>query len=492
MRVHLVSPGADGRRDQGAVAIIVAIMAILIMALAAFALDIGNAYAQKRQLSVAADAASLAAAAKVGEAIPPGQPCTASLLSSLNDGKGHVGAQAIAQAAADATNTANSRQGNVGTITVDPPTCEKNKATDPAPNAVQVVVSNTRAVKTFLAGAIGIGTSNPVATATARYYRAPTSGGLRPWAVCDDTVQAAQNAPDQTFWTGIDKMPKVGVGPCGTSAAGNWGAVDFNGGGNSAGDLADWTLNGYPNPVDIPSTIPADPGVSNKSELRTAFQKLIGTVALFPSVTGFSSGSGNGNNATFDAIGIATLRVCGIVYGNNTYNIDQATGQVSDCWVTPSQGSGTANPPTVLPVTKGTTVTTGNGANKSTTLAISNPLFDCTQPVSWYSVKITGAAKQGNKVTDLTTGISACTDSTHVTLSTAAAQDVTNVDVTVTVTTVTYSGGFGPFDAKGNVLNHIQFRWVNYSTESYSGSSGSTVTCAFNDRNCVGGATLWR
>lgn len=494
MRVHLVRPAGPARpqRDEGAVAILVAIMAILILALAAFALDIGNAYAQKRQLGVAADAAVLAAAAKVGEAIPPGQACTAALLSTINDGKGHVGAQAIAQAAADAVNTANSRPGNVGTITVDPPTCEKNKATDATNNAVQVVVSNTRAVKTFLAGVIGIGTSNPVATATARYYRAPTSGGLRPWAVCDDTVQAAQNAPNQTFWTGIDSMPKVGVGPCATSAAGNWGAVDFDGGGNSATDLADWTLNGYPNPVDIPSTLPADPGVSNKSELRTAFQKLIGTVALFPSVTGFSPGGGNGNNASFPAIGIATLRVCGIVYGNNTYNIDQATGQVSDCWVTPVQGSGTTNPPTVLPVTKGTTTTTGNGGNAVTTLAISNPLFDCTQPLSWYSVKVTGAAKQGNRVTDLTSAISACTDSTHVTLTTAASQDVANVDVTVTVTTVTYTGGFGPFDSKGNVLNHIQFRWVNYSTESYSGSSGSSVTCDFTNRNCVGGATLWR
>ena len=130
-------------------------------------------------------------------------------------------------------------------------------------------------------------------------------------------------------------MPKGRAGPCATSAAGHWGAADFDGGGNSATDLADWTLNGYPNPVVIPSTLPADPGVSNKSELRTAFQKLIGTVALFPSVTGFSPGGGNGNNASFPAIGIATLRVCGIVYGNNTYNIDQATGQVSDCWVTP-------------------------------------------------------------------------------------------------------------------------------------------------------------
>ena len=38
----------------------------------------------------------------------------------------------------------------------------------------------------------------------------------------------------------------------------------------SAGDLAAWTLNGYPGAVNIPSTLPADPGLSNSSALRDA------------------------------------------------------------------------------------------------------------------------------------------------------------------------------------------------------------------------------
>jgi uncharacterized membrane protein len=59
--------------------------ALLVMA--AFATDIANAYANARQLSVAADAASLSAAAKVGETYAsafPNAACDPANLTTMN------------------------------------------------------------------------------------------------------------------------------------------------------------------------------------------------------------------------------------------------------------------------------------------------------------------------------------------------------------------------------------------------------------------------
>src|SRR3954471_2769676 len=50
------------RDDRGAVAAVVAILSLVFLLIAAFTVDAGRAYVQKRQLSTSADAASLAAA----------------------------------------------------------------------------------------------------------------------------------------------------------------------------------------------------------------------------------------------------------------------------------------------------------------------------------------------------------------------------------------------------------------------------------------------
>ncbi len=367
MRVLLLSRRQQpARRDEGAVAVFVAILMPVLMIMAAFALDIGNAYANGRQLSVSVDAATLAAAGKVGSAIPYGQACTSTVLTS-------IGATGIATAEANAVNTANNKAGT--SEPVDSVTVRCASA-----NSVEVSVSNSRVVKTALAGIIGIDEIRPNSSAVARYQRYPTAGGLRPWAVCETTVVAAQGAPNITFATWLDN--KQFGGKCLADATGNWGGVDFDGGNNAAGDLAYWTQYGYPRPGDpvvtIPNPVlPADPGVSNSNALKTAFASLVNQVVYFPSVTGIT---GNGNNATFNAVGVVTAKVCGIRYGNQVYN----TG--STCW-----------------------------------------------------------------------------------------------DPALAATVV---------DNKGKLIDHIQFRWVNY-TGSYTSGSNAPA-CDFTNRNCVGATLLWR
>jgi hypothetical protein len=138
----------------------------------------------------------------------------------------------------------------------------------------------------------------------------------------------------------------------------------------------------------------------------------------------------------------------------------------------------------------GTTTTVGNGNNRVTTLVVTAAgTFDCTLPPSQIQVVVPGASRTGNAPSPLTTKAATCIDSRTVTLEIAATQDVVAKPVTVTTTRYTYSGGFGPYDARGNLLNHIQFRWVDYTT-SYTGTGAAT--CALSDPACIGAVELWR
>lgn len=465
MRVHSLKRG-----DQGAVAIIVALLLTVFMILAAFALDIGNAYANARQLSVAADAASLAAAAKVGEAYTkqfPNAACSPTNLTTVN-------ATQIARDEADRINTANNKTGvsePVDTVSV---TCED------ANKSIQVSIANNREVRTVLAGIIGISSIKPNSYAIARYQKSTIGGGLRPWAVCASVVVAAEAHPDTTYWTALgnwnNKSGDAGI--CGTSSApGTWGSVDFNGGSNGTPELIDWTLNGYPDSITIPNpTMPADTGV--KTAVGTALQSLIGKVVLFPAV---ASISGNGSNATFDTVGAATVKVCAIYYSNQIYNIDATTGLQSDCWANPSASTST-------------TITTAPGAggamtkNQTTLTTTDSPFTAAMVNDPDVTVTVPGAGPGG---ANLISPITAFTSARQVELTDKAKSTVTGKNITITTTTTTtVPGSLGvPVDKSGNVIDHIQFRWVSYTT-SYSGPGGTT--CNLGDPLCVGTTVLWK
>ena len=227
-----------------------------------------------------------------------------------------INAQGIAQTVADDVNRRNSKPGVTEADTSVTVACADGG------RAIQVSVQNRHPVKTQLAGIIGIDQISTGSYAVARYIRVSSADGLRPWAICDGTVTAAQAQPTVTFATGLDNK----LGLCSSQSSGNWGSVDFNGGGNGAGDLADWTLDGYPDPVVIPGPLPADPGVSNSSALRAAFASLVGQIVLFPSVSGYNVGGGN--TGSFAAVGVASVEVCGVLYGNDTINtLPQRLGQ---------------------------------------------------------------------------------------------------------------------------------------------------------------------
>ena len=505
MRVLLDIDSEHVSDDKGAVAIVVAILSLILIVLAAFAVDIGNAYAQVRQLSVAADADALAAAAAVGDQMPPGVACTQSQLDSLTDSAGNVGAVAIARATADALNTANNKSGSsepVETVTV---TCAPSSETDSGTNAIEVRVNTRRSVPTSFAGVIGIRELKPNSYAVARYIRIQSAGGLRPWAVCQDTVDDAQGAQNETFWTGLDRIS----GPCDTTQSGQWGSVDFDGGSNGAPDLIEWTKKGYPGPVTIPDPLlPADPGVTNA--VKDALKSLVGQQVIFPSVTKFNEGKG-GNNATFDAVGIATVKVCGIVYGNNTFKTDVFTGLQSDCWVNPDPPTTTTTTTSADDVSAPQSAITSAKMNKNaTTLKITTPDFPTTptEPDVSISVSVSipgGAADGGPLITQVADFTSAneveLLDKIGTAVPLGTQISFTTTTTTITSTTTTTGGGLprptpGPYEVLPNgslgLLDHIQFRYVNASTTATTYQGLTAEPCDFTDRRCAGATLLWQ
>ena len=457
MRVQL------NRRDlhadeAGAVAVVVALVATVLLVLSAFVADFGNAWAQSRQLSVAADAAALAAARSVGQ-LYTDPSCTDAGLAAID-------ADSVATAQAVLVNSRNDEAGHADTT--DTVTAHASCSTDG--HSILVDVSNSRTVPTGLGALVGVTETHPNATATAAYVRTVV-GMLRPWAVCDSTVADAEAHPSTTYAAPMDNW----WGVCGTDSSGNWGAVDFNGGGNPATDLTNWTRYGYTVMPTIPGTLPADPGVS-KSGLPQAFTAIVNTPILVPVVTNYVVPL-SGNNGTFQTSRLALVTFCGAYYQGKAYSTD-ASGNPSPCWVNPYP----------VPTPTSTSSATGGAMVKgSATLSVTLPVPFFTDS-TWVNnpnvlVTVSGADSGGK---DLTSTIAAIVDPQTVTLATSANTTVSNA--TVTVTTYVMSTPPAPLDSSGKAYDQLQFRFLR----SYATSADASVPCDLNDTLCHGVVTLYK
>ena len=474
MRVQLSPTSSSGRPrgvlagrrtgQDGAVALVVALSSFVVLVLAAFAVDIGNAYAQARQLSVSADAAALAAARAVGLAYPS-PTCTSADLATMD-------ADAIATQTATQVNAENDKTGEASAT--DTVTAHAYCSTDGT--AILVDVTTARDVSTGLAGMIGITDTHPNAAATGEWLRT-LIGTIRPWATCQSSVDQALASPGTTVAAPMDNL----WGICGTYSSGNWGSVDFNGGSNPAPDLTNWTRFGYNVMPTIPGDLPADPGVS-KSGLGQAFTAIVDTPILLPVVGNYVAGA-PGNNGTFNSTELALVNFCGAYYQNQTF-ATSSTGAPSTCWVNPY--------PVTTTSTSTTTVTATGGAiaKGSAVLTVTAPVPFFTDP-TWVNnanvtVRVPGAGAAGK---DLVTTIASITDGQTATLAANAGTTVSNVPVTVSVTTVTSTTSTppAPLQPNGTAYNQIQFRVLRI----YANSADASVPCALDDTLCRGSTTLF-
>lgn len=292
--------------DDGAVAILVAVLSLVLFGMAAFAVDLGYAYSVKRQLSVTADASALAGARAAGQQFSTdrlaGVGCDPASLTP------------VATAAATELHNENGPKGSDGDPAVAV-SCQPD-------NSILVEVQNSSTLDTFFGAILGVDSLNPGTAAVARVSGSPGYAGLRPYAVCETEI-AGLTAGDtyQSLYGGGQAQEDQ---PCQFTPSGNWGLVDFDDGSNPTNDIANWTAFGYDGTVTIPDAeMSGDPGANfNSISIKTALASIVDQTVLLPVASTWQTDGGN--NANFAAVGVVSATICGAQVGNW-----QATGA---CW----------------------------------------------------------------------------------------------------------------------------------------------------------------
>jgi Putative Flp pilus-assembly TadE/G-like len=310
------------RRDdeRGATAIIIAIVAVVLFSMAAFALDTGNLWQTRRSMVTASDAGALGAASKYAVG---GDGCAAGGAPAL-----------VADNRTDAT------------LDVCQPT------TIDAHNGYVTVKAHTNVDFTF-AGLFGTSNRSVASTTTAQWGMPKSAIGLRPIALCLTSTPALKqwlNLPagpsgptsSPVTVTLSNAQPDACKDSSG-SVAGNWGLA-FGSGNNANSDTVGWTLNGYPDPVDVGSDIHANPGAFSGS-LQSALNTLQDGHVWFPLPVFDRVDGNNGNNAEYHVVAFVFVQLVDFtVTGNQasrfiTVNLAPGVIQGTCCGTGPDTGT---------------------------------------------------------------------------------------------------------------------------------------------------------
>ena len=279
MRVVVRAP----RDEHGAIAVIVAICSVMLFGFAAYAIDAGNAWQTRRHIVTASDAAALAAAGDYATgAAGSASDCDAVAGDYLD--KNVDGASLL--------------------------TCDPHGVG--ADNGYVTVQGETTAEYTF-AGIFGIADADIDSITTAEWGIPSGVSGLRPFGLC------LHANPQLAAWLNLPNGPTGQSAPititygksqptaCGNNIPGNWGVMDFDGGANSNADTKNWTLNGYPGEITIPSTVHGDTGAFSNS-LNGELSALRNSGAFF-GLPVFDSAQGNGSNARFGVVAVVYVKL---------------------------------------------------------------------------------------------------------------------------------------------------------------------------------------
>jgi Flp pilus assembly protein TadG len=333
-----------GRDRRGAITVLAALMVVLALVLAAFAIDLGYIMLVGTELQRTADAAAMAATWELidDDLGSPGlvdEVATARTKAGEFAGYNNVGAAAPTVD----SNSANNADGDVvvGYLS-DPsdPACQMTFGDVNTYNAVRVRVRKSAAMNGetpfFFARVLGMNSTAIEAEATAALlnnfggFRAPPTGqtlDILPFALDDDTWNGmlAGGGTDNWRWdsgskqvlSGSDGIREINLYPQGTGSPGNRGTVDVGGANNSTADIARQILNGV-NAEDL-SHFPdgelkfddngelelnGDTGIS--AGVKDELASIIGKPRIIPI---FNEVHGPGNNAEYTIIEFVGIRV---------------------------------------------------------------------------------------------------------------------------------------------------------------------------------------
>jgi Flp pilus assembly protein TadG len=318
MRIQLSRP----RQEDGAVAVVVALFAVILLVVAAFTTDFGMAYAQRQALATGADSAALAVihAEYASQLATPTRTCDTARTNDV----AYASTIALAQVNANAPFNA--------TIAASDVTTTLSCVSDGTVLQVKVVVNRT--MTPILGQMAGASAMNLTRQATAALGVIKGVPNVLPIALCINQAQGiiahkvgAQEVPLNKVWPSATSQ-------CGTGGAGNWGWLDL-GYGVTPGDLADY-VNGL-HPYTLTPPVPPMDGASgdkgNANAVADAMQTIMDKNVLLPV---YSTVTGGGNNAVYTIVGFIAVQICGYMSNNK-----QALGSCYDSTTPGVQLTGT-------------------------------------------------------------------------------------------------------------------------------------------------------
>src|SRR5262245_15095940 len=329
------------RARKGNVLVMTAVLMTTLVALLAFAIDLGYVYAVRTELQRAADSAAIAATWELidkdgdpGSETTGGLADNASLTASQYAKLNKVGNSAPALAGNDVT---------VGYMAnpSDPSDPLISTPMGKLPNAVKVRVQRTSAqngeISFFFGRALGFSQTSLDAEATAAFlnsfsgFRIPADGSnlhILPFALDLETWNALEtygtdswsyNPENKTVCAGCDGVKECNLFPQGNGCPGIRGTVDIGSNNNSTADIARQIVDGI-NASDMEQMggltqfdadgelhLIADTGIS--AGVKDQLVSIIGKPRIIPI---FSSVTGPGNNADYTIVKWVGVRVLDI------------------------------------------------------------------------------------------------------------------------------------------------------------------------------------
>ncbi|MCI0359340.1 MAG: pilus assembly protein TadG-related protein [Planctomycetaceae bacterium] len=329
-------------RRRGNVIVLSAFMMVIMLAMVAFACDVGYLQVIRTELQRSADAAALAAVWELADEDGPGDDPSATevadrarLVAAEYASYNLVGREAPGLADSDV---------EIGYLAdpSDPDSPLLEPTEDNPANAVRVHVRRTSIqngeVPLFFARVMGYDTAAVGATATAaiqctiRGFQTPGDGsnlGILPIALDLESWEALMagqgtdsyqySDSDQTSTSGQDGVLEINLYPGDTGSAGNRGTVDIGGANNSTSDIARQIIDGI-SPADMEAlnenggtleldvnsqlVLQGDTGLS--AEIKDELSAIIGQPRIVPL---YSSVANPGNNAQYTIVKFVGIRV---------------------------------------------------------------------------------------------------------------------------------------------------------------------------------------
>jgi len=360
------------QQRRGAVFLLTLFLMVGLLAMVAFAVDVGYLCVARDQLQRSADSAAMAACWELIDEDAPTGLIDSGTLQQRGDTKAHEFAgMNLVLNTTPALGAGDVEFGHIANPS-DPTSPLVVGGPDP-PNAVRVqrTANVNGPIPLFFARAMGVNQATCQAEATAamlmdiRGFRAPAFGqnlGILPFALDEDTCldMLAGTGDDAWNWdastnqvySGSDGIVEANLYPQGTGSPGNRGTVDIGSSNNSTKDISrqivdgvsadDLSYHGGKLELDEYGNLYLNGDTGISAGVKDELASIIGQPKVLPV---FRTVTGNGNNATYQIVRFVGVRILSVKLTGSMSKkrviIQPAT--VTALGAIPSSSSGTSN-----------------------------------------------------------------------------------------------------------------------------------------------------